>query len=182
MKKVCLLAFSLLIFLLSFNISFAQEITPTPTSLSNYELPHPGLLSANSLYFLKVARDKTVSFLIVDPKRKAEFNLLQADKRLNAGIYLLNSNPNEKKINLAISTISKGENYFEEALERVREAGRQGMDVSDIIGRLKDSSRKHQEEVAKLSQKSAQNFKASFEVQRKRAANFEIEAESLISK
>ncbi|OGH41686.1 MAG: hypothetical protein A3H79_00805 [Candidatus Levybacteria bacterium RIFCSPLOWO2_02_FULL_36_8b] len=83
---------------------------------------------------------------------------------------------------MAISTISKGENYFEEALERVREAGRQGMDVSDIIGRLKDSSRKHQEEVAKLSQKSAQNFKASFEVQRKRAANFEIEAESLISK
>ncbi|MBF8250036.1 MAG: LPXTG-motif cell wall anchor protein, partial [Candidatus Levybacteria bacterium] len=98
MQRIWILAFSFLIFLSSFSISFAksdlaaaQTATPSSNQEVNYELPYPGLLPDSPLYFLRVTRDKLVSFLISDPLKKAEFDLLQADKRLNAGIYLLNS-------------------------------------------------------------------------------------------
>lgn len=175
MKKVCLcLASSLLILLFSFDISLAQsEVSGDSAEEVNYELPYPGLLPDNPLYFLRAARDRIVSFLIADPKKKAEFNLLQADKRLNAGIYLFDKG----KIDLSISTISKAENYFEEALGKTKEASLQGMDAKSITGKLIESSKKHQQEIAKLEQRSPKNFKANFEDQRKRTIKFEIKAE-----
>lgn len=174
MKKICVLTLSLLVFLLSFNISFAQEISPTPKV--DYELPYPGLLPDSPIYFLRIIRDKTVSFLISDPLKKAEFNLLQADKRLNAGIYLFKKG----KFSLALSTISKAENYFEESLEKARKARGEGMDISDIVRKLTNSARKHQEELSSLEEKSPQSFKESFKTQRKRVEVFEKEVRRLI--
>ncbi len=178
MRKICYLVF-FVIFLLGFNISFVyskgSETPSSPAQEINYELPYPGLLPDNPLYFLRAIRDRAVSFLISDPKKKAEFNLLQADKRLNAGIYLFD----KRKVDLSISTVSKAENYFEEALEKAKEAAKQGMSISDIAGKLKDSSKKHQKEIYLLSQKSPQNLRGNFDSQQERAAKFEIEAESL---
>src|SRR3989344_6985739 len=54
--------------------------------VEEYTLPYPGILPDNLLYPIKVFRDRIVSFLISDPLKKAEFNLLQADKRLQAGV------------------------------------------------------------------------------------------------
>lgn len=178
MRKVWLLAFSFLIFLLSFNISSAQEINPTLTPQGNYELPYPGLLPDSPIYFLRAIRDKTVSFLISDPKKKAEFNLLQADKRLNAGVYLVTKN----KIPLALSTISKAQNYFEQAIQKIKEAKSQGMEATEIISRLINSSKKHQEVLKSLAEKFTQNSKASFELQLERASNFEKEVRELMPK
>lgn len=186
-KFICLL-FSSLIFLFTvtpFNIVLSSEITASPSSEIEeeikYELPYPGLLPDNPLYFLRIIRDRIVSFLISDPLKKSEFNLLQADKRLNAGIYLLNSSQgDEKKISLAISTISKAENYFGEALHKAKEAQGQGMEIKEIVSRLIDSSRKHQQELSNLEKKSPQKFKDDFANQEKRAAEFQKEAESLI--
>ena len=178
MRKICIVAFSLLIFLLSFNISFAQELSPTPTPQVNYELPYPGLLPDNPLYFLRVIRDKTAGFLISDPLKKAEFDLLQADKRLNAGVYLFNKG----KISLALSTISKAENYFEQAIGKVKEARLEGMEINRITRKLIDSSKKHQEELNALEKKSQSSFKESFGLQNKRAEAFEKEAIALTLK
>ncbi|MBF8250191.1 MAG: hypothetical protein HW400_792, partial [Candidatus Levybacteria bacterium] len=115
-----------------------------------------------------------VSFLISDPLKKAEFDLLQADKRLNAGIYLLNSaKQNNKKIKLALSTVSKAENYFEEALVRLGEAKMQGRDASSIEEKLKESAKKHEQELKILSEKSGANFKAGFEKELKRVIGFD---------
>lgn len=172
MKKICVLALSLLIFLFSFNISFGQEISPTPTPKVNYELPYPGLLPDSPIYFLRATRDRIVGFLIADPLKKADFNLLQADKRLNAGIYLFKKG----KVELSLSTISKAENYFEESLEKVKKARSQGMDISEITRKLIDSAKKHQEELSSLEEKSPQSFKESFKTQRKRIEAFEKEA------
>src|SRR3989344_1770388 len=74
----------------------------------DYDLPYPGLLPDHPLYFLKMMRDSAIGFLISDPLKKAEFDLLQADKRLNSGLYLLH-NDKDKNAELAQSTISKGE-------------------------------------------------------------------------
>lgn len=180
MRKIWLLAFSLLIFLLSYNIPFVYSNSEQKV---NYELPYPGLLPDSPIYFLRIIRDKTVGFLISDPLKKAEFDLLQADKRLNAGIYLFNSaGRNEKKINLAISTISKAENYFEQAIGKAKEARLEGMEINGITRRLKNSAKKHQEELISLEKRSPQNFKASFEFQLQRVNNFEKEAVALTLK
>lgn len=187
MRKVGILVFSFLVFLsstslvldlLSFNISFAQEITPTPVPQSNYELPYPGLLPDSPLYIFRVTRDKIINLLISAPLKKAEFNLLQADKRLNAGIYLVNKN----KIPLAITTISKAENYFDQALKSIEEARKEGMNIGEIAGRLMDSSRKHQEVLMSLEEKAPKNFKTDFNFQQKRVIQFQKEINSITTR
>lgn len=180
-------------FLLTFpKIQFAETqdnrglkmIAPTPAPFEkpvDYQLPYPGLLPDNPLYPLKAIRDKLVSFFVSDPLRKANLDLLNADKRLNASLYLFNSvKQNEKKINLAISTISKAENYFEQAISKTREAKRQGMDTADILRRLSESSKKHKEVIRYLAKKSL-ILKEEFMFLEKRAIGFGKEVESLKS-
>lgn len=172
MRKICVLAFSLLIFLLSYNIPFVYSSSEQKV---NYELPYPGLLPDSPIYFLRAIRDKTVSFLISDPLKKSEFYLLQADKRLNAGIYLFNKG----KVSLSISTISKAQNYFEQAIGKAKKARSEGMEVKEITRKLINSAKKHQEELNSLEKKSPQNFKASFTSLKKRVSVFETEVNSL---
>ena len=175
MRKICLLAFSFLIFLLSLNpLSVkASVITEEATSSSpqpvNYELPYPGLLPDSPLYFLRIIRDKIVGFLISDSLKKSEFNLLQADKRLNAGIYLFNKG----KTSLAFSTISKAENYFSQALDKIGEAKKQGRNISEVKGKLKDALKKHEQELEFLTKKASADYKASFEKELERVTGFE---------
>lgn len=167
MRKVYFLAFfSLLVFLFSLS-SFSSKIYAEAEKV-NYELPYPGLLPDNSLYFLRATRDRIVSFLISDPLKKAEFNLLQADKRLNAGIYLITKG----KISLALSTVSKAENYFEEALRKIEEAKAQGMSISELEERLRDSAKKHKQELGNIINKVSKDFKASFEKEQERLKDF----------
>lgn len=142
-----------------------------------YTLPYPGILPDNPLYSLKMLRDRIVGILISDPLKKAEFGLLQTDKRLNTGIYLLNKD--KSKASLAQSTISKGENYFEEAIKNVKEAKKQGMDTNDIVRRLSDSSYKHQEVLRMLRQKASKDLKESFMSLEKRVEGLKKQVESL---
>lgn len=61
--------------------------TPKPTPVE-YLLPFPGILPTHPLYVFKSLRDKIIEMLITDPVSKAEFYILQADKKLNMGITL----------------------------------------------------------------------------------------------
>lgn len=70
-------------------------VTPTPTPVE-YTLPYPGMLPNNPLYFLKKIRDSIIEFLISDPVHKAEFYILQADKKLNMGIALSDMGKSEE--------------------------------------------------------------------------------------
>lgn len=172
------------------NVAFAQEELSIKEATRSsdtkivksveYEFPYPGILPDHPLYFLKMVRDRIIDVLISDPLKKAEFNLLQADKRLNAGVYLLNKD--KSKSALAHSTISKGENYFEEAIKNVKEAKKQGMETSDILRRLSDSSYKHQEVLMLLSKKVSKDSKESFMSLEKRIRDLKNQAESLKSK
>lgn len=155
-----------------------ESMASSSSQTVNYELPYPGLLPDSPIYFLRIIRDKMVSFLISDPLKKSEFDLLQADKRLNAGIYLFKKG----KVSMSISTISKAENYFEQAIEKAKEARSEGMAINEITRKLIDSSKKHQEELDFLEKKSPQNFKASFELLLQRVNNFEKEAIALTLK
>lgn len=163
---------------------FAQEASPSGLSLSptpvEYQLPYPGLLPDSPLYFLKVTRDRIVSFLIFDPLKKAEFYLLTADKRLGAGLSLVNKK--QGKEDLAASTISKGENYFGKTISKVREAKKQGMETKDILRKMSLAAKKHKEVLKELERKAPQNKKEGFKNLQKRVDDFEKEVNELILK
>ena len=68
-----------------------STVAPTPTKAParvEYALPYPGMLPDNPLYVLKNLRDKIIELLISNPVNKAEFYLLQADKKLSMGLSL----------------------------------------------------------------------------------------------
>lgn len=156
-------------------ISISSQLIPAEDTQGKtaeyYPLPYPGMLPDSPFYILKVVRDKIISFLISDPLKRAEFNLLQADKRLQAGVFLAEKNTN--KTALAISTVSKGQNYFEEAIYKTQEAKSQGKDVSGILDRLIAASRKHQEVLQSLQRDVAKEGKGDVAAMQKRMEELE---------
>lgn len=118
-------------------------------SHTDYTLPYPGLLPDNPFYPLKMLRDRIVGLLITDPQKKAEFDLLQADKRLQGGVYLLHKD--RTKANLALSTISKGQQYFDGAFVALEKAKAQKFAVTELKGRFLLAAQKHQKVITDLA-------------------------------
>ena len=146
MKKLLL---SFFIFLLFLNVSFAFAKNDNQNAVENvsYDLPYPGILPDNPLYFLKAVRDNIIGYLITDPLKKSEYNLLQYDKRLSASKKLLE----EGKVDLSITTLSKSGNYFFNAIDRAAVARNQGEDANPILDKLLNASKKHQEIILQMT-------------------------------
>ena len=68
-------------------VALTPSPSPTPARVE-YTLPFPGILPTHPLYVFKNLRDRIIEFLIIDPINKAEFYVLQADKKLNMGVTL----------------------------------------------------------------------------------------------
>ena len=176
MKKILFVASLVLLFLSPFSAK-AEGGSSSAKLQVDYALPYPGLLSDSPFYFLRATRDRIVSLLISDSYKKAEFDLLQADKRLSAGIYLANKG----RYDLSQVTISKGENYFEEALTEAKNAKKQGQNTAGLVNSLYLSAVKHQQVLKDISEKSNSTFKSSFLQEEKRAQQFEKMAKEILS-
>ena len=149
MKKLLLLLI-LLFILVNPMKAFAKD-TPDASSSAmtekiKYELPYPGLLPDNPLYYLKAIRDNILKFLISDPLKKTQFDLLQADKRLGAAQLLLIKGKDE----LSVTTLSKSGNYFDDAIANIQKAKKEGDDVNATLDQLLKSSQKHQEVILQM--------------------------------
>lgn len=150
MRRILSFLFLLPLFLLALSPVFASDDgtvllppSPTPVRQVEYELPYPGLLPDNPLYVFKTARDRIIGMLISDPSKKASFDLLQAEKRFQAGLMLYQQD--EKKQDLAVTTLSKGQNYLDEAITTAAEAKRQKKEIGDFPNKVRNSIRKQQE-------------------------------------
>lgn len=120
---------------------FAATATPTAQPVQ-YDLPYPGILPNNPLYFAKQARDWILDKLIMDPVKKTEFYILQGDKRLVMGVDLSASGNRA----LGEQTISKGEKYMNNAMATLLSLKTQGGDVpAYITDHLAQSLAKHAE-------------------------------------
>jgi hypothetical protein len=175
MKKFLIL----LLVLISLNASksFAQDNNVSSRSSAievEYFLPYPGILPDSPLYFLKALRDRTISFFISDPLKKAEFNLLMSDVRLNAAQYLFAKG--EGKYGLAETTVSKAENYFFNSLVILNSAKQQGMQVDDFSAKLITAAKKHQQIIRELKDKSKGAIRERLTEDEKRAHDYEIRA------
>lgn len=114
---------------------------PTPTPVQ-YDLPYPGMLPNNPLYVVKQIRDWILDKLIMDPLKKTEFYILQADKRLAMGMQL-SATGNEV---LAEQTISKGEKYMNSAVQSLLSLKAEGKAApAYMTDRLEKSLAKHTE-------------------------------------
>jgi len=183
-KYILVVSLSLALAVYFINPVVAKDVTsiagmpssPTPSSVTvDYSMPYPGLLPDHPFYFLKAFRDRVLAFLISNPVKKADFDLLQSDKRIAAS-YLLVSQ--EKKIDLAQITFSKGENYFDETISQVRIAKQEGNDMRDFAHKLALANKKH-EEILQSIKRDAPQQQQQFEGDEKRLDQFEKTVKAL---
>lgn len=157
------LFFVLVLALVTPVIAQATKTLPTPTTKKEkveYVLPYPGILPDHPLYALKRLRDLILDKLIVDPVRKIDFYVLQADKRLNMGIALKAKN----KPAMAEEAISKGEKYMHKAVGGFTALKRDGKEVPGYISdRLEKSMAKHIEVLEELISPTAGSERAGLE-------------------
>lgn len=182
MKKTFVIILALFLLVLSQQKSNASDvdISPVPSITQipqevQYELAYPGLLPDNPLYFLKALRDNILAFLIVDPAKKADYDLLMADKRLVSSQMLMNQGKND----LAITTLSKSGNYFYQAIQKVAEAKRQGDDTQRLTNKLQTASKKHEQVISEMVQETKGQTRVSLEALLQRAKDFEQSVEQL---
>ena len=126
-----------------------------------YAMPYPGLLPDSPFYGLKMFRDRVVGFLISDPLKQAEFDLLQSDKRIGAGIYLINKDA--KKASLSLTTVSKGQQYFKKAIADSRSAKTQGYPIKTFTSKLHLSAQKQQELLKDIAKKIPSSEKVFYQ-------------------
>lgn len=154
---------AVVIFLLSSLSVSAQEVTdiplsPVPSQAVSYDLPYSGALPGTPFYFLKALRDRLVSLLINDPLKKAQFDLLNSDKRIAAAMLLFD----KKQEDLALSTISKSTNYFQEAVAITQETAKTRKEAGQYFDTLSQAARKHIEIIDSLQKRANEKNKKAF--------------------
>lgn len=145
MRKLGLAIIVLILFFVFTNSANAQQTEtqmPTPSitpDKTDYDLAYPGILPDNSLYKLKVLRDKISIMLIADHYKRIEFYLLQADKGILATAMLIDKN----KIKLAEETALKAEHNM--TLITFELKSLEEKPSKELFDKLKTASQKHQE-------------------------------------
>ncbi|MGE5042208.1 MAG: DUF5667 domain-containing protein [Candidatus Levyibacteriota bacterium] len=168
LKKIGIFIFILLALGMFSKTVLAQEdstATPSPVQKVEYDLPYPGLLPDNPLYFLKSARDKLIEILISSPQKKAEFFLLSSDKRVNTGYYLVQKGKND----LGVLYISKSNNYMHMAILAAKDAGAPG---KDLLSKMLTSIKKHEEIIQTVEQKVDKKNRTDLQNEFKRLEDF----------
>jgi hypothetical protein len=114
-----------------------------------YYLPYPGVLPDSKLYTLKMVRDKLSLWTTIDGEKKARKELLYADKRINAAVFLLDGG----KEDLAVTTATKAEKYLESSINKTAKLSKDGKDVKSLLKTLITASEKHLEILDKMQGK-----------------------------
>lgn len=116
--------------------------------------------------------------LISDPIKEAEFNLLTSDKRIYAAQLLADRG----KDDLSVSTLSKSNNYFHNAISSVSEAKRMGKRVDIVLNSMKKSIDKHQEVLSMMRKVLSKNFSNQLGIEEKRMLDFKKSVDNLLLK
>jgi len=121
----------------------AGQVEPTKV---DYYLAYPGLLPDHPLYWAKMIRDRIWGWLIRDSQQEINWLMLMADKRLGAAKALIEGN----KVDLGLTTASKGEKYLERAAVELKKAEIRGENMTELKAKLLLASQKHAEVLQQL--------------------------------
>lgn len=170
MKTTLSISIILLVFILFTNKTFAQSATTEARFINvSYDLPFPGILPDNPLYLLKVLRDNAINFFITDSIKKAEYDLLMADKRLISADALVD----KKNYPLAITTLGKSGNYFDRAIQLAAEAKFNDLNADPTLNNLYIASQKHQQIIYQMTLKTKGEVRYQLELLQVRVKNFQ---------
>lgn len=162
------------------------EMPATPSSETtpkrvDYELAYPGMLPDNPFYILKVVRDGIVKILINDPFKRAQFSLLNSDKRIFAGKLLIDKG----KDKLAMDTIEKSNNYLDDTFTAVKALKKQypkSAEIEPFLQKMKASTQKHIEFMDGMKPLMDKTLEKRFAVQEQRIENARKTVESMLLK
>ena len=113
----------------------------------DYVLPYPGRIAPDSPFWaVKAFRDKMWLLLTTNPSRKAELELLFADKRVAMSKILFERDKSE----IAFSTLEKAEKYLEGAYILEEESRQSGTDTYEFLTILSKASLKHRQMIDKI--------------------------------
>ena len=158
---IILATISIAFFVLFFSIiqtaqvkySFGPSATSTDEKILgdnvkvDYYFPYPGtILPDHPLWGLKALRDHVWLVLTAKPERKAELNLLFANKRIVASKILFEADKPE----LAYSVLTKSEKYLESALSEEEIARSRSVDTKAFLMSLNLAVLKHREELGEI--------------------------------
>lgn len=181
LKRIVLLVFTLF-FLIFPTHSSAQmipmdSITPTPIPMPvqiEYPLPYPGILPGGTLYMVKSLRDKILEFTILNPFKKTEFYLLQADKKLSSALVLFNMEEEDR----AESSFSKGLDFLEKSINEESVAKNSPGNLMELSEKIKQSAKKQKEIAKDLFNKSNGELRGKYKNHMDRAEKLEKRAEA----
>lgn len=159
--------------------AYAQEVSSSAASpvSSDYQLPYPGMLPDNPLYFLKVFRDNLTSFFINKPLDKANFDLLQSDKDVEASYLLVTQE--EGKTALAFQTYSQAQDYFDQAINQAENAKRQGYSTQNLSKNFLLATQKHEQILEAIAKQTDQKNNDTFKSERNQEKLFMKRVQSL---
>lgn len=160
MIKNIFCGFVLMFLVLGINTNIYANEIKIESKQVEYNLPYPGILPDNELYFVKIARDKLMDFFTRDFLKKAELNLLFADKKIVMASELTKKN----KWSIAKKTISEAEGHYQRIIDALVESKKQGTSASgDFILKVKLSNEKHRQTIENLLKDAPGGDAAYFE-------------------
>src|SRR3989344_4197307 len=139
-----------------------SEITGDETRISEDEVYIPynfaysgDVLPDSPLWPLKAARDRIWFLITTNSERRAELNLLFADKRIAAALVLFDTGKPEE----GYSTLIRAEKYLEEAAKMEEENRQKGIDTAEFARRLAWASLKHYQVLQEIIEKAPDDAK-----------------------
>lgn len=140
MKAIRILVFLIFLFTLIGPMRLANAKDSVDPIL--YALPFPGILPNHPLFFLKSLRDFLIEKMITNDVKRAEFYILQADKRLQMSLEL----SGDKYSPLRESTRNEAFLYREKSFIILSNAFEKNMLVPRyVLEKLLLSTKKHEE-------------------------------------
>lgn len=134
-------------------LSYSQT-TNNDDQKVKYNLPYPGVLPDNPLFFFKSSRDMVLEIMTRDNVKKANLYLLLSDKQASMALSL------EKKgrEKLAVQTMAKAEASFLKLVKALQLAKKQGSPSEGaFIQTVKLSNDKHREVIEILRKELPQD-------------------------
>lgn len=119
---------------------------------SSYYLPYPGVLPDQSLYLVKMIRDRIVEWLTIDLRSKADLWVFYADKRFGAGIALTDGNKTE----LGVATYEKAIKYQERAINALAKLKDEGKDAGELANKIEQATTKYRQVIEHQEGKNEQ--------------------------
>ncbi|MCR4263797.1 MAG: DUF5667 domain-containing protein [Candidatus Roizmanbacteria bacterium] len=141
------------------------EVGPTGSETASeqmveYTLPYPGILPDHPLYPFKKFRDRLLDFLIRDPVKRIEFNLLMADKRYNMGLFF----SDEEKYERALTILEEAESFYGRIPDEMQVVKDQNRTLPpDLLQKIKTATTKHQEIIIEIQNKSPEDMSERYE-------------------